>query len=236
MLDDSCTMQQFLDALRLHYMHWYLPGNYSKHRKDRLVAHGLTNLQAWSKVPVFMQQLRNLGLMEAVLTSCIFSGADLRQVSFSAADLSHSNFTQANLRGVNLRDTILTQVYFERANLQRAVFDGAYLCHTCFDGARLDKTHWKGVHVAGHRSSISTPQLVSINNIGRDNRTTTYRVDTNEVWCGCFHGNLSEFKRRVHNTHRTRTGKRPSEYRKEYDGAIAVFEARHRVFLTDIQA
>jgi hypothetical protein len=54
--------------------------------------------------------------------------------------------------------------------------------------------------------------IMSISGVGSSRRMTTYRSDTDEIWCGCFKGTLSEFAEQVEKTHKDNP-KHLSEYR-----------------------
>ncbi len=65
-----------------------------------------------------------------------------------------------------------------------------------------------------------------IQGFGRDNRITTfYRSRKGGIWveCGCFNGNLSEFRDQVKNTH-----KEGSQHRKEYLEIANLMERRFK--------
>ena len=49
---------------------------------------------------------------------------------------------------------------------------------------------------------------------------TTYRADTDEVWCGCFKGTLSGFAKKVRETH-----KYSPMHLAHYRAAVAFFRA-----------
>ena len=72
------------------------------------------------------------------------------------------------------------QVYLSGANLS-----GTYLNGACLSRADLPKK----------------VKIVSVSGVGSAQRLTNYRVDTDEVWCGCFKGTLTEFENQIKTTH-----------------------------------
>ena len=66
----------------------------------------------------------------------------------------------------------------------------------------------------------SDVRIVSVSGIGTVRRMTTYRADTDEVWCGCFEGTLAEFSSKVKVTH-----KENPEHLAHYLAAVKFFKA-----------
>ena len=62
--------------------------------------------------------------------------------------------------------------------------------------------------------------VVSVSGIGSCRRMTTYRADTDEIWCGCFKGTLSGFAKKVREMHKYRP-----MHLAHYRAAVAFFRA-----------
>jgi len=131
-------------------------------------------------------------LHSADLHSADLSGIDLRSADLRFANLSSANLSYADLRSANLSSADLSS-----ANLSSAKLGDAYLCF-----ANLDK------------------QYIQISCIGSRKGTTTYCVDDDIIYCGCWTGTLKEFEKRVKETH-----KNNEQYLKEYLGAIRYFKS-----------
>ena len=66
----------------------------------------------------------------------------------------------------------------------------------------------------------SAANVVSVTGIGSARRMTTYRADTDEIWCGCFKGTLAEFAKKINQTHKDNP-----EHLAHYRAAVAFFRA-----------
>ncbi len=100
----------------------------------------------------------------------------------------------AYLGGANLRD----------ANLGGANLRGAYL-----GGAYLGGAYLGGAY-----------HLISFSGIGSARRNTSYWLEADKVWCGCFNGTLEEFRDQVEETHEENP-----QYLAEYRAGIAFLAA-----------
>ena len=110
---------------------------------------------------------------------------------------------RANLSGADLSGADLS-----RADLPRANLSGANLSRANLSGADLSRADLPdGV------------RMISVAGIGSVRRVTTYRIDTDEVWCGCFHGTFKQFRAKVESTYAADT-----DHGKHYRAAIAFFE------------
>ncbi len=116
----------------------------------------------------------------------------------SRANLNGANLRDANLNGADLRDADLRGANLSSANLRDANLNGANLSS----------------------ATTGNASFVQLSCIGSQKRMTTYRIDTDEVWCGCFYGTLSEFESKCEATH-----KNNHVYLFEYCAAIAFFKA-----------
>lgn len=97
----------------------------------------------------------------------------------------------------------------ERADLSGADLSGADLRSADLSGADLRGTFVERVY---------GQHFATIGNIGSRNSVTIYHADADKVFCGCFRGNLEEFKAQV-----ARTYPEGHEHREEYEIAIAFF-------------
>jgi hypothetical protein len=66
-------------------------------------------------------------------------------------------------------------------------------------------------------------KYVSITCIGSRKGMTTYCIDDDFIWCGCWQGKLAEFEKRVKATYKDN-----KQYLKEYLGAIKYFKSLRR--------
>jgi len=132
------------------------------------------------------------------------SWADLSQANLSGANLSWANLSGANLSGANL----------SWANLSWADLSGANL-----SGANLSWANLSGADLSGADLPIGI-RIISVSGVGSARRMTTYRVDTDEAWCGCFKGTLSEFSAKIEETHKDN-----AVHLSDYRAVAAMFEA-----------
>ena len=129
--------------------------------------------------------------------------ANLREANLREADLRGADLRGANLSWADLRGTNLSGANLREADLRGADLRGANLREANLSGADLSE----GVSV------------VSVSGIGSSRRMTTYRADTDEIWCGCFAGTLSEFAAKVEETHKDN-----AIHLAHYRAAIAFFK------------
>ena len=121
------------------------------------------------------------------------SGAGLAGANLSLADLSGADLSKAGLSWANL----------SRANLSGANLSGANLSGADLAMANLSE----GV------------EYVQVSGIGSARRNTSYRFDTNDVWCGCFNGTLAAFSARIKTTYTD------GKFLAQYAAAVAFFAA-----------
>ena len=133
----------------------------------------------------------------------VMSGANLAGANLAGAGLAGANLSLANLSGADLSGAGLSW-----ANLSRANLSGANLAGANLSGADLA--------MAGLAEGVG---YVQVSGIGSARRNTSYRIDTNEVWCGCFHGTLAAFSARIKTTYTD------GKFRAQYDAAVAFFTA-----------
>jgi hypothetical protein len=93
------------------------------------------------------------------------------------------------------------------ANLWNANLGGANLRFADLRGA-----DWGGANLQNAETDM---RYISVSCIGSAKSTTTYCFDDDIVWCGCFKGNLAEFKKLVKSVH-----KNNEQYLNEYLGFI----------------
>ena len=149
--------------------------------------------------------LSNVDLRDADLRGANLIGANLRGANLSNVDLRDANLVDADLRGANLSNVDLRD-----ANLGGTDLRGAYLGDANLIGAYLDKTYYQ------------------ITRIGSRNATTTYCIEDDNVFCGCWNhyrgGTLEEFRKRVESVY-GENGKTPNKkYYGQYIAAIEFFE------------
>ena len=86
-------------------------------------------------------------------------------------------------------------------------------------GADLREADLRGADLRGADLN-SAANVVSVTGIGSARRMTTYRADTDEIWCGCFKGTLAEFAKKINQTHKDNP-----EHLAHYRAAVAFFRA-----------
>ena len=109
------------------------------------------------------------------------------------ADLRGSDLRGSDLRGSDLRGSDLR-------------------------GSDLSDSDLRGSDLRGSDLRDSA-NVVSISGIGSFRRMTTFREDTDEIWCGCFKGTLAEFDKKVKETH-----KGNPDHLAHYLAAVAFFK------------
>ena len=138
-------------------------------------------------------------LSYANLSYANLSSADLRYADLSYADLSYANLSYANLRYADLSSADLSYADLRYADLSYANLSSADLRYANLSSANLSSAN---LRYANLRSAITDKRYVSISGIGREKRMTTYCVEDNKIWCGCFTGTLQEFERKILDTHK----------------------------------
>jgi hypothetical protein len=116
---------------------------------------------------------------------------------------------KADLSGADLRGANLSCADLSRADLSGADLSGADLRGANLHGANLS---WADLPTG--------IRIISVSGVGSVRRMTTYRVDTDEVWCGCFKGTLSEFSAKIEETHKDNP-----VHLSDYRAVVAMFEA-----------
>ena len=144
------------------------------------------------------------------------------------ADLRHADLRYANLKGAALRSANLSSANLSSANLSGADLSGADLSYAALRGADLRYADLSYAALRGaDLSGANLPdgcKIYSVTGCGSARRMTTFRVDTDEIWCGCFHGTFAEFKAKVAVSYEV-----GHKRRNEYDAVIAFFEAMERM-------
>jgi hypothetical protein len=126
-----------------------------------------------------------------------------KRANLSRANLSYANLSYANLSGANLSYANLSG-----ANLSYANLSGANLSYANLSGANLSRANLP-----------EGCKIYSVTGCGSARRMTTFRLDTDEVWCACFKGTLEAFKAKVADEYTE-----GHEHRIGYDSVIAFFE------------
>ena len=114
---------------------------------------------------------------------------------------------RVSLDGASLDGASLDGASLVGARLVGASLVGARLVGARLDGARLDYARLDGASLDYHFFSVS--------GIGSARRMTTYFVEADKIWCGCFRGTMAEFESQVIQTH----SKNP-RHLAEYQAAI----------------
>jgi hypothetical protein len=153
----------------------------------------------WTGSVLFSLETESLKLCveAAVKTKTYLRGADLRGADLQGAYLRGADLQGAYLRGADLQGAYLRGADLQGADLQGADLQGADLAY-----ASTDKTY------------------IQISCIGSAKRMTTYCVEDDKVWCGCFTGTMAEFEQQIEKSH-----KDSPRYLAEYRAAVAFFKA-----------
>lgn len=67
--------------------------------------------------------------------------------------------------------------------------------------ANLSEANLRWADLSGANLSGGT-DIISVSGIGSARRMTTYHIQQDRVWCGCFTGTLAEFEAQVEKTHK----------------------------------
>jgi hypothetical protein len=173
--------------------------------------------------------LSEADLSRANLPRANLSRANLPRANLSGADLSGADLSGANLSGADLSGADLSGADLSGANLSWATLSWANLSWADLWGANLSEADLSGANLSradlSEASMTAGIKIVSVSGIGSSRRLTNYRVDTDEVWCGCFKGTLAEFADEVKNTHKDNPQRLA-----DYEAAIAFFKAAKKSF------
>ena len=120
---------------------------------------------------------------------------------------------QARHNNANLSGANLSGAYLSGADLSGADLSGANL-----RGADLNWADLNGANLSGANLSDGV-DIISVSGIGTARRMTTYHVQQDKVWCGCFTGTLAEFEEKVEKTHKDNP-----KHLENYRNAIALFK------------
>jgi uncharacterized protein YjbI with pentapeptide repeats len=122
--------------------------------------------------------------------------------------LSDADLLGANLRNANLSGADLSNADLRGANLRNADLSNADLRNANLRGANLS----------------DDCNIYSVIGCGSVNRMTTYYVELDCVWCGCFIGTLDEFSMKCEDTHASNP-----KWLAEYRGVIAFFHSMKEI-------
>ena len=104
-------------------------------------------------------------------------------------------------------------------DLRGAALSGADLRGANLRGADLSGADLRGADLCGAGLRDDT-HIYSVISAGSQRRMTTFFVEADRVWCGCFVGTLAEFEERCEKTHKDN-----AQWLAEYRGVIAFFKA-----------
>ena len=123
---------------------------------------------------------------------------------------------RANLSDADLRGANLSWANLREANLSEADLRGANLSWANLRGADLREADLREADL----SEANTMDLITAGPIGSRHGITIYNIAADEIRCGCFSGNLTQFSERVEREHANN-----QVFLAEYRAAIAFFEA-----------
>jgi hypothetical protein len=163
--------------------------------------------------------LRNAYLGNAYLRNAYLSNADLRNADLRNADLSNADLRNADLRNADLRNADLRNAYLGGADLSNADLSNADLRNADLRNADLRNADLRNAYL-GDADLGDAYHLISFSGIGSARRNTSYWLEADKVWCGCFNGTLEEFRAQVEETHEENP-----QYLAEYRAGLAFLAA-----------
>lgn len=139
---------------------------------------------------VSKQNLRASNLKMALCCSTNFSECNLSESDLSDSNLGYANLTHANLFGANLSRANLYRANFCKADLRRANLTDANLSEANFAGAELAFATWRDEEIL---------KILGFSGFGSVGRLTNFLITDKsiKVFCGCFTGDIEEFKSRI---------------------------------------
>ena len=144
--------------------------------------------------------------------------ANLIGASLDGANLNGANLDGASLIGANLDGASLIGASLDGANL-----DGASLIGASLDGANLNRANLDGANL--NRASLpKNLHIYSVTGPGSARRMTTFVVEWDIVFCGCFKGSLAEFSEKCKKTHADHV-----QWLAEYRAVVNFFKAMRKV-------
>jgi hypothetical protein len=151
----------------------------------------------WFDEILYEAEAETLGQLVA---TAVEKKVNLRDAYLGGANLRDANLGGANLGGANLGGANLRGAYLRGANLRGANLGGAYLRGAYLGGAYLGGANLGGAYLGGANLG-GAYHVISFAGIGSARRNTTYWLEADRVWCGCFSGTLAEFVLQVEETH-----------------------------------
>ncbi len=150
--------------------------------------------------------------------------ADLRSADFRYSDLRSADLSYANLRSADLRYADLSSADLRYADLRYADLSFANLRYANLSSADLSFANLSFADLSFANLSFanrsSDLRIISVSGVGSNHRMTTYRADTDEVWCGCFKGTLAQFAEKIETTH-----KENAQHLSDYRAVVTMFKA-----------
>jgi len=179
-------------------------------------------------------------LTRANLTRADLYGADLTRANLYGAnlygaDLTRANLTRANLTGADLTRTDLTRANLTRANLTGADLTRANLTGADLTGADLTRANLTGADLEVNGKKLwATRPILQLGPCGGVNRTTiVYLFDDKsdpEIRCGCFTGDLAQFRAKIKETHGG------AFHEREYNAMADHIEAIYKIQQSEVNA
>ena len=147
------------------------------------------------------RDLRNADLRYADLSNADLSNADLRYADLRYAVLSNADLSYAVLSNAVLSNAVLSNADLSNADLRNADLRNADLSNADLSNADLsnadlryaDKKFWNKRPIL---------QLGPCGSHGRYTIAFLFKDGSDpKIQCGCFFGNLAEFRAKIHETH-----------------------------------
>ena len=84
--------------------------------------------------------------------------------------------------------------------------------------ANLRGADLRGANLSG--AATGENRFYSVSGIGSSRRMTTYWINADKIWCGCFSGTMEEFEAAIEKTHKDN-----AEHLRNYRAAVMFFKA-----------
>jgi len=156
------------------------------------------------------QDMETIGIKNGRTGGVLYSHSQVDntiKITLEKALREDASLSYASLRGASLRG----------ANLSGADLSGADLRGANLSGADLSYADLSGAYLSGKYFQLSR--------IGSASRMTTYSVDDDIIWCGCFKGTMKEFEDKVRITHKDN-----ELYLNEYLNAIEYLKKQAKLY------
>ena len=144
------------------------------------------------------------------------SYTDLFNHDLTGVDLQYANLNHANLAWADLRYADLYEADLRHADLSDSDLSGSTLTCAKLFGANLSGAKLSGANLSG---TELPEKIIQIGPIGSRNDYTVINLDDGIITCGCWNGDLKEFKHRIDEVYPD-----DGQYRAQYLAVINLIE------------